>query len=86
MSRVVDSFIVTGTNSAMLYSDKAVISRLTVLTCISVPCFYGFHGAFKQVVTTAVLQNKMGAVRLTFKIDPSMFPCILSTNHCHVRN
>lgn len=86
MSRVVDSFIVTGTNSAMLYSDKAVVSRLTVTTGVSAPCFYGVCGAFKQGVTTTVLQNEMGAVSLTFKIDPSVFPCILSTNHCHVRN
>lgn len=86
MSRVVDSFIVTGTNSAMLYSDKAVVSRLTVTTGVSAPCFYGVCGAFKKGVTATVLQNETGAVSLTFKIDPSVFPCILSTNHCHVRN
>lgn len=73
MSRVVRSFIVTGTNSAMLYSDKAVVSRLTVTTGRSVLCFYGFRGAFEQVVTTTVLQSKMGAVSLTFKMDPPCF-------------
>jgi len=86
MSRAVDSVTVTGTNSAMLHSDKAVVSRLTVTTGMSVPCFDGFHGAFKQVVTTTVPQNMVGAVSLTFKIDPSMFPGILSTSHCHIRN
>lgn len=86
MSRVVESFIVTGTNSAMLYSDKAVVSRRTVTTSVSVPCFCGFRGALKQAVTTTVLQNKTGAASLTFKIDPFVFPCILSTNHCHIRN
>lgn len=76
MSRVVDSFIVAGTNSAMLYCDKAAVARLIVTTGISALRFYGFHAAFNQVVTTTVLQNKMGVVSLTFKIDPSMFPCI----------
>lgn len=76
MSRVVDSFIVTGTNSAVLYCDKAAVARLIVTTGISVLCFYGFRAASNQVITTTVLQSKMGAVSLTFKIDHSMFPCI----------
>lgn len=76
MSRVVDSFIVTGTNSAVLYCDKAAVARLSDTTGISVLCFYGFRAAFNQLITTTVLQNKMGAVNLTFKIDLSMFPCI----------
>lgn len=86
MSRVVDSFIVTGANSAMLQSDKAVVARLTVTTGISAWRLYGFQGAFEQVVTTAALQNYIGAVSVTFKIDPSTFPSILSTNHCRIRN
>lgn len=76
MSRVVDSFIVTGTNSAVLYCDKAAVARLTVTTGISVLCFCGFRAAFNRVITTTVLQNKMGTVSLTSKIDPSVFPCI----------
>lgn len=86
MSRVVGSFLVTGTNSAGLSSDEAVIAGRAVTTGVSVRCSRGFRGAFEHAVTTAALRNEIGAVSLTFKIAPPVFPRILPTNHCHVRN